>query len=126
MRAPFLSPPTLYPTYPSLPKPTHLLPTAHPQTRALGFLDEQNFHLDNDEHDLILRAHAAFGVKAARFAVGFYMPKKDSTTRKFHKLPPLGRWVGVGPGVGWVQVLKGCRGHQWDVRAELGGQKAEW
>lgn len=63
------------------------------QTRQIGFLDEQNFHIDNDEHDMILRVHAAHGLKAARFAVGFYMPKQDSTTRKYHKMPPLGRRV---------------------------------
>lgn len=50
---------------------------------ALGLLDEQNFMLGDDDHDLMARALVEFGWRAAGYlAVPFVAPPQDGSSRK--------------------------------------------
>ena len=55
---------------------------------ALGFLDEHNFHLGEDDHELCLRAYNEHAWRCAFFAIDFFSPFQDGTTRKTDDLPP--------------------------------------
>lgn len=48
---------------------------------VLGFFDEQNFHLGNDEHDLCYRAYLQFQWRCAYYPIDFIAPLSDGTTR---------------------------------------------
>ncbi|MEW5319133.1 MAG: hypothetical protein WDW38_010303 [Sanguina aurantia] len=50
---------------------------------ALGLLDEQNFMLGDDDHDLMARALTGFGWRAAGYlAVAFVAPPQDGSSRQ--------------------------------------------
>ena len=51
-------------------------------TRALGFLNERDFHLGRDEHELMLRAYVDMGLRCGYYAVGFAMPARDGASRR--------------------------------------------
>lgn len=48
---------------------------------VLGFLDEHNFHLGDDEHDLCYRAYIHFQWRCAYYPIDFIAPLSDGTTR---------------------------------------------
>jgi glycosyltransferase involved in cell wall biosynthesis len=50
--------------------------------RALGFLNERDFHLGRDEHELMLRAYIQSGLKCGKYLVGFAMPARDGASRQ--------------------------------------------
>jgi len=54
--------------------------------RALGFLNERDFYIRHDEHDLVLRAHERFRLKACKYLVGWYSPPSDGASRAKHRL----------------------------------------
>ena len=49
---------------------------------ALGYLDEQNFYLDNSDHDLFARAWAQKGWVCGYVPIHFDSPLMDGSTRK--------------------------------------------
>jgi glycosyltransferase involved in cell wall biosynthesis len=50
--------------------------------RALGFLNERDFHLGRDEHELMLRAYVQQGLKCGKYLVAFAMPARDGASRR--------------------------------------------
>lgn len=53
--------------------------------RTIGFLDEHNFYLGDDDHNLALRAFTKYGWKSGHFQVNFSSPLKYGTTRNSNK-----------------------------------------
>ena len=54
---------------------------------SLGFLDEKNFHLGDDDHNLMLRAFLNYGWKSAHFHVGFVAPLEYGSRRRVDPIP---------------------------------------
>ena len=58
-----------------------LLLDAH-KVRLLGYLDEQNFYLDNSDHDLFARAFFKYEFICGYVPINFKSPLEDGSTRK--------------------------------------------
>jgi glycosyltransferase involved in cell wall biosynthesis len=52
------------------------------KVKALGYLDEQNFYLDNSDHDLFVRAWVQKGWVCGYVPIHFDSPLADGSTRK--------------------------------------------
>ena len=50
----------------------------------LNFLDEKNYHLDNSEHDIILRANLTKNYISGYVPIDFLSPLADGSTRKWN------------------------------------------
>ena len=53
--------------------------------RTIGFLDEHNFYLADDDHNMALRAFTQYGWKSGHFQVNFSSPLQYGTTRNSEK-----------------------------------------
>jgi hypothetical protein len=106
---------------------------------ALGFLDEANFVLGDDEHDLMARAHASRNLRSAYVPVEFHSPLARGTTRKPRSAVDeavlrerLAR--SSGGALAALNVLNGVPGlgedvryiPGWQVRAAGAGEKAAY
>jgi len=54
--------------------------------RALGFLNERDFLIREDEHDLMLRAYLQRGLLCAKYAVGVFSPPHEGASRRKGRL----------------------------------------
>jgi glycosyltransferase involved in cell wall biosynthesis len=53
--------------------------------KELNYLDEKNYHLDNSDHDIIIRAFLNKGYISGYVPIDFISPLNDGTTRKNDK-----------------------------------------
>lgn len=54
----------------------------HTKLKQLGYLDEQNFFLDNSDHDLFARAFVYYRWICGYVPIDFHAPLEDGSTRK--------------------------------------------
>ena len=62
------------------------LALALPPLRRLGFLNERDFLIRRDDHDLMLRAYLQLGLKCGKYAVGFVSPPREGASRQKGRL----------------------------------------
>lgn len=55
------------------------------KVEKLGYLDENNYFLDNSEHDLMLRAYLKYKYICGYIPINFNSPLKDGSTRNYIK-----------------------------------------
>ena len=52
--------------------------------KELNYLDEVNYHLDNSDHDIMIRGYLKYGYICGYVPIDFKSPLADGTTRKKH------------------------------------------